>query len=446
MAGLLSLCFAISCRKEEKSQPIYEYKEDPLYSVAINFNTVSNRDATSPVIEKIKTFRLIITSYESLEGEAGSNAGSGTVETVQLNKVVTEESLASTFDYYLLWYTNKGTKNFYLFANEESVGPLSYSNTGYAETNLSAILNSYTVGSDASGLKSILTSAYFTPEYEPDASSGSIYLPYTSIYEGIEIRDNNESYRMYLVPVATKFIFKFINYRPSEVYVNGISVNSINTDSYLIANVGDGNMTMTLLGETSSLYWVDWLAKVSALSQGNAEFGPNQSFNTLYGWIWDYNIPTSKVNEPYVFVASDTQLQIEGLSYYKDNTDNTDDGEEATGIPGTYTAGPFYVPESKVNVFEEANASGIVRQIQKYYLTIGLGDSDPENNDVPEFSEVEIDNLKALFRNTSVVITLVMRQGDVEIYAQIAPWTEQQSFGYVNEGNKPGFLNRSDGI
>ena len=442
MVVLIIAYLAMSCRNEENGLP--DYNENKLFKVAINFSTVSTRSSSSNVTERIKTFRIIITSYENQEVESETDTDTETNgaaelrEIVQLNKFVTEENLASTFNYFLIWHTNEGIKNFYLFANEESVGTLSYSNINSDETNMSNLLDSYTEGTDASDLKSLLTSAYFTPIYEIN-SSGSIYLPYTAIYEGIEVKDNSTNLEMFLVPVATKFIFNFINYRPAEVYIQGISVNSTNTENYLIANVGDANMQMTLPGATSSIYWVDWLAKVSELSQNNTEFSSNQSFNMLYGWIWDYDIPTSGINDPYVFLPTDNQLQIPGGSVSPDISDSN--GEEVAIIPGKCTAGPFYVPESKVNIVEETNSTGtVIRQTQKYYLTIGLADSDPDNKDVPDFSNVEIDNLKALFRNTSVIINFVMKQGDVEIYAQIAPWTEQQSFGYVNEGNKPDFL------
>ena len=445
MAGCLIFCFTLSCINDQPDKP--GYGDDLPYTVAINFTTLNTRAGNSPVPEKIRSFRIIITSIPSQEvdGDSDTDGSPESGEIVQLNTYVTEEILASSFNYNLLWNTDKGIKNFYILANEESVGNLSYSNGITGETNLSTLLNSYTEGSDASGLKTILTSAYFTPEYTID-SSGEIYLPYTSIYEGIKVEKTMESYEMHIVPVATKFIFNFINYRASEVYINGISLNSTNTDNYLFANVGEKNMQMSLPEDTTTFYyWVDWLAKVSELSLDNEGFSPNQSFNTRYGWLWDYSIPTSNVNDPYVFVAKEEQIQIPGLSYPEDEGDGEDEEEDVAGIPGKYTAGPFYVPESKVNV-EEPDAYQKGRQLQRYYLTIGLVDSDPDNNEVPDFSEVEIDNLRALFRNTSVIINMVMRQGEVGIYAEIAPWTEQQSMGYVEEGNKPGFLNNSAGL
>ncbi|MCH5223252.1 MAG: hypothetical protein J1E82_04360 [Muribaculaceae bacterium] len=434
VAGCLISCFATSCHNEKPDLPGFE--EDRLYKMAINFSTVTTRDGNMKVLEKIKTFRIIITSMSSnsQEGEPDDMDGqTESKEIVQLNKLVTEESLASTFNYYLLWHTDLGTKNFYLFANEESVGNLSYSNGISEETNLKTLLNSFEPGSDASDLKSILTSAYFTPEYKEE--SGNIYLPYTSMYEGIEMNENYKSLEMYLVPVATKFIFNFVNYRQNPVYIDGISINSTNVNSYLFANVGENNMQMTLPNATSSLYWVDWLAKVSELSHGNYGYSQNQSFNSLYGWIWDYNLPTPEDYYSYVFPI--TQLEIPGFSY-PDNEDGNE-GEEVEGTPGKYTAGPFYVPESKVNLsLPDPDNDG--RVTQKYCLTIGLKDSVTENKDVPEFNDVEIENLNALFRNTCVIINLVMRQGDVEIYAQITPWIVKKVNGWVTEGNKPNFL------
>ncbi|MCH5241980.1 MAG: hypothetical protein J1F67_06105 [Muribaculaceae bacterium] len=440
LAELILVCFVISCKNEEYDKS--EYNEDKLYTVAINFSTTGTRASSSLVSERIKSFRIIITSKVSNSQEEGSDVD-GTPESseiVQLNKFVTEENLACAFNYYLLWHTDAGTKNFYLFANEESVGNLSYANGSSSETSLSTLLNSYKAGTKVSDLKSILTSAYFTPEYHID-DSGSIYLPYTSIYEGIEVTKPNDSLEMNLVPVATKFIFNFINYRSNYVYVNEISIKSTNTENYLFANVGEKNMQMTLSGET--LYWVEWLAKISKLSHYNDSFGPNQSFNTLYGWIWDYQIPTNEENNPYVFLASENQLSISGISYPEaDENDDDNETEEAAGIPGKNTAGPFYVPESKLNLSQEYVSSDesdepvLVRETQKYYLTISL-EEDSYNLDIPDFTEVEIDNLKALFRNTSVIINLVMRQGDIEIYGEIAPWNEQSVNGYVTEGNAP---------
>ena len=444
LAGCLILCLATSCHNEDPHNP--DNDKNLISTLTIDFSTLNSKAGNLSVTEKIQSFRIIITSLESSSQEENPDKETSTesTEIVQLNKLVNEENLASAFSYFLLWETSKGTKNFYLFANEESVGNLSYTDGSFKETDLSALLNSYTLGADATSLKSMLSSAYFTPQYEIN-ESGNIYLPYTAIYEGIDVKDNNESLEMYLVPVATKFIFNFINYRHSMVYVNGISINSTNTDNYLFAKVGESNLQMTLPGETSSLYWVDWLAQVSELSQSNTEFSSNQSFNNRYGWIWDYTLPTSEQNDPYVFVPPSTPLSIPGLTYPAE-IENGNNSDEDSGVPGKVTAGPFYVPESKYNIFVESNESGIIRETQTYTLTIDFADSDPDNNEVPDFSDVEIDNLKALFRNTSVVINLVMRQGDIEIYSEIAPWTEQQSFGYVNEGNKPDFLKNSTGL
>ena len=284
-------------------------------------------------------------------------------------------------------------------------------------------------GGSVAELNEFISNVYFEPVYNI-ASDGSVYLPYTAYYGedyGLTVGDKDFlEAQLYLVPVATKFIFNFTNYRGSGVKVNDITLLSSNQQSYLFAKVGDSNQKMALPESNEKLYWIDWLAEVSKRYWNNQESNNNESFNEKYGWILDYSIPPGSAPLENVFVAATESFEIPEASYTMNGSN------EEIVIPAIYQAGPYYVPES---INQAPNSSDSKFIVQEYCLTIDFEDT-IEGNEAPPFENVRIPNLKALFRNTYVIIEIEMRQGDIEIYAQTTDWNKKEANGYVTENPK----------
>lgn len=392
-----------------------------------NISPVSTRAGTSEYNEKIESLRIIII-----------DVGENIIECnhyVDLNDENSEPVFASSLKYEYTWPTTPGTKKVYLFANEESVGTVSYeAKEGVTlpsdlDTSLESILNSDELNAGPADVYGdILESIYFSPSYTAD-TNGDYFLPYVSVYDNIVVGNMAEIEKeAYLVPVATKFTFNFVNMREYAINVKEISLYSANSSNFLFARVGSDDFTKTLPEETTELYWVDWLAEVSKLSQQNGGYSQNVNFNEKYGWITQYDLPASEpLPTQQFFVVGDSWFPVYGVL---DNVESTDNE-----TPGKYTAGPFYLPESRNFLNPNDNTS---TDDQAYYLTMVLEET-AEYKEAPTFEKVKIPNLKALFRNTNVIINITMEQGTIDVYAQIADWTLKSINGYLIEGNVPGY-------
>ena len=361
---------------------------------------------------------------------------------------------ASQFNYDFTWATFAGKKTFYIIANEGSVTDglqfqLPEGDDGDlpdVPESFTALLNSYeAVGKEGLGnaeaesscaeLERVLNSICFEPDYTADG--GDLYLPYVSYYSAEDIEEldikkgdflgEEAPYTLYLVPVATKFTFNFTNYRPNNVEINNITVSSANGANFLMARVGEDDYKK-LYGTSDDrstwlpYYWIDWLARVSEASHQNEEFDNNQNFNTKYGWISLYDTPEGDTPKPQKFISAETFRTVDKA------VKTGAEGEDEDGTPGRLTLGSYYLPESR-NIDPTGK--------QAYYITLGLHDVTQKEDDDPKFENQPIQNLNALFRNTRVIINVVMRQGNVRVYAEIAKWSEKSANGWVVEGPEP---------
>ena len=371
--------------------------------------------------EKIKSLRIIILSDGAIE----------------VNEYIDKpEMSASGFNY--IRQITAGKKDIYLIANENSVTGIKYykdddmSLPADLPTNLYDLLEKYSPnveGSEAGAdFENVINSVYFSSPYnESEEQKNDVYLPYVSHYSDIQVKDNETSdpIQMYLVPVATKFIFNFYNYRPATVNINGISMKSVNEHNFLVPHVGETDLKKTFNGEEYD--WIEWLAKVSEASHNYTGFSDNVDFNDKYGWISDYEMPTPTIKKETVFVKGGNEEKYPVSKGINEDT------------PSTLSLGPYYRPESRnlketnLNTVEEDGDNEATNpNEQMYYLTLSLKDTAPGETP-PEFTDVPISNLKALFRNTCVIINVTMRDGDVEVYTEIQDWNHKYANGWVTE-------------
>lgn len=380
--------------------------------VMLRIGTLSIEDTK----EMVKSLRIIVTNDEGSTNP--ENAIIEFNEYIELKK----PSSASTFDYTWVKPTNyEGTKDIYVIANEESV------------EGLTEELDQFAVETSSEDFLSWMKNYAFIPNYEEQ--DGNFFLTYTSVNEDITTDTDFNIFvtDIYLIPVATKFIFNFYNYREYPVSIKEISITPVNTSNYLFAQVGESDKYKFF--DDKKLFWVDWLKKVAEESLKYEDFTQNEIFNNLYGWISDYNLPPSSSKEQYIFFSEENKFPVPGYTVKEGNTP-----EESENIPGTYRAGPYYLPESKnEETYTEETEDGKTNTItrQSYYLTMYYTDS-LDGDMVPEFEDIPISNLRALFRDTYVIINIRMYAGDVDIFAEIAPWNQKEIKGWVEEGNAPG--------
>lgn len=391
-------------------------------NTTILFLDVRALNPSTTTTEKIKSVRIIITGKPANNGDTGgTDAESNSTSIVECNRLYEFPIVnASSFSYTLTWASSLGQKSVYVIANEASISG-----------DLTEQLNEYEEMSSAVDLEKWLEGYSFAPQYT--ATDDTYYLPYSYSKTDFEpLPGKVNPVNCWLSPIATKFVFYFENKRSAAVNVEGISMAYVNTESFMMPHVDKDALYMEYGSE--SLYWPDWLAIVSKDSWNYPEFGENEGFNQLYGWITDYSVPKPSDSHLHTFIDTNDAFTVAAMT-----ETTTEEGKEE--IPGTFTTPIFYLPESinHINPSEatvpESPADGEQYGDQSYYLTIKL--KDLGQGKAPEFKNVLIPNLNALFRNTFVVIKMVMGEGEIEIYAEIAPWNVKTANGWVSEGGAP---------
>ena len=461
--ALISMLAMASCVSDD--MPADDGDENDQALFVLHVSTLSTDPMVlndEGVVEKIKSLRVIAIS------KGGKDGGEDVIEINRLVKFDNEPSVSDFGEYAFTWRTNPGEKEFYIFANEEEVGTNNNIDfegevpNGVASLpSLTALLDYYKATPDskkfelnsgsaasattdhnteagdgkssAADFKKVIKALRFEPKYDivETASAGTageeggsantlrrgeIFLPYSTCYENVNVAGGTTTNKaMFLVPVATKFYYKFINYRGSDVAIKKIEVNSIDSENFLLGHVSGDDVTKSFksddTSEPESLYWVDWLAKVAEATQKNNSLD-NGEINDRFGWISNYSLPvTSSRNAVTMFGQADGTVKVDGKK-----TVASED------IPGELVFGPYYYPESGPTTI--GNFTG-------YFLTLGLLDTG--KNDSPEFENVQIGNIKALFRDTHVVIYVRMSEGTVDIYAEMKPWAVSPNYGKVEE-------------
>lgn len=365
-----TLPFMVACSSQEESLP-ENVEEAVLY---LNIEPIGQTRAGAAGLsdnEKMHSLRVVVLHED---------------KTMEHNRFYKIEG-AQDQKFVTLKVTPNEKKWIYLFANEESVSSVKGVTIPGGGTELATFFNSYTA-ERKDGFEAEVNKLYFAPDYTKA-------IPMSSVYE-IDFKEGREDYQFYLVRAATKFTYRFKNFRSDAVMVNSISVSEIADNSYLMAHKQKQTMSFTEEDNSiSDLFWIDWLKKVSDESQMYPE--DNKTLVEKRGWIMDYDIPGGAVQAP--ITQTDLNLSVPKAT-------NTDVNQEQ-GI--LYT---FYLPESK-NLMKPDEPYGE----QQYEMTLGLTD---EHGEQKSFN-FAFDNLKALFRNTNAVIDIIMY--DREVVVDVIPYS-----------------------
>lgn len=361
-----ALPFMVACSSQEESLP-EEISEAILYLNIEPVGLTRAGTATLPDNEKMHSVRVIVLHENG---------------TVEHNKFYSLDG-AQVQIAILLKVTPDEKKKIYLFANEESVSAVE----GVADVNstLSAFFHTYVEG--MSGFEDAVNGLYFAPDY-----SAGKPIPMSSMYEIDFPEKGNFDGVFYVVRVATKFTVNFKNWRGEEVTVENFSIESHADKNFLMAHVNSYPDTQN--PETNQKYptWIDWLKAVSDASNEDSDAATNR-----FGWLTDYELPEQSTATIYthgkVTVGKPT-VDID----YPDNSK-----------PGVASVVPvFYLPESK-----NLKAGAIE---QKYTLRINIaGRAEP--------FVCKLDKLKALFRNTHLVVNITMYNSN-EIVVDVIPYSE----------------------
>ena len=409
----------------------------------------------SEVTELINTLRIIMIH------ESGSELR------IEANRLIDTHQADNNFNYMFQKRTLPGKKRIYLIANEQSVKRVELVSGSFPAVmqnpDLKTVLDYYepdliTDGTEegtatidkeysAADFEEVLTSLCFEGDGAYEINGGVVCLPYSAFYDDIEVHENekidNTEKPMYLVPAATKFTFKFINERTAgDVAVDYLALASTQKTNYLMANLEDQELNKYIGGQ--KYYWIDWLKYVVDETQANPDLDDNVPVNGMYGWISGYNVPVPEDVYEHYFVPDGQADDPENAPAVKSTSWMLKGAVEENGrITGTEAEfGPLYIPEGH-HVFDEEETdeeTGEVistQTVEKYLLKIKLRNSeapvDSKSLVDVKIAESEISNLKALFRNTSVFITITLHEGGVNIYAEPVPWNKKVFFGYVKD-------------
>ena len=363
-----ALPFMVACSSREESLP-----EDTMEAaLCLNIEPIvqtRSELAELPDNEKMKSVRVVILHAD------------GTVEHNEFYRL----GGAVEREYILLKVKPNEKKKIFLFANEESVSTVE----GVAGPNqtLTGFFDNY--AESTSGFEAAVNGLYFAPDY-----SGGKSIPMSSMYE-IDFPEKGSFYgTFYVVRVATKFTVNFMNWRGEKVTVNNFTIASHADKNFLMAHVDDTEQNRQLFnGKT----WINWLKEVSDASSENDDYATTEAA----GWLKDYQLPT-QADKTKTYTHGTVTLGVPAVDM--ENPDNSKPGV-AENVP------VFYLPESM------NPKAGTTDGEQEYTLTINIdGRSEPFVYTLP--------NLKALFRNTHVVVDITLYNSN-EIVVDVIPYSEK---------------------
>lgn len=336
-----------------------------------NIGMVGNtRAADNPAIESMHSVRIIILNEK---GEVENN------EYISLN--APRESYS-----HIVELKSHSKKRVYVFANEESVSSISSQPTGMSGT-LKDFLEG--VNEKTPDFESKIASIY----YEPDFSKP---IPLNAMYEVEMPTSVNNRYieqQIWLVRVATKFTFTFVNKRMYEdLTIKSFAIHGLSDKHFLMPKFTD-NVVPVFPGFPT---WIDWLKDVSDKSQVD----PDNPTADESGWLTDYDIPeTAKT----VVKTYDQPFTLKSVK----SAGEQGDGHEISNI---------YCCESK-NLRSEGVNEVSMEQQYTVHLECASGGKERSFN-------IILPNLRALFRNTHphVIVTMTDELFDVKAVVDVVPY------------------------
>ena len=358
-------------------------------------STRTEKEETTDVSEEISSLRVIIINERNL---------------IEVNHHILSKDFSSSSTDNIHTFTQQiepGWKKVFLLANEEKVKDFSAMSVSEG-TSLTELLDSYENKLlNGQELMELLNSISFSPTYP--ITDNSVTLPYSSFYDILLEAGKTYERPMYLIPVATKYSVNISNMRKDKVFIKELYINSIADQNYLMPKVGEDSYFM------NGTYWIDWLAAVADKSHENVDFEDNVKFNEEWGWIMDYQLPEG-VHTPFNLIPES--------GVYVDAQSNPEVGGDP--VPGYLNIPVFYLPESRNLTTNGKNLS-----VQSYSIKM-IAQSDGSSEEVTLTRSLS--NVKALFRNTHLILNIDFSEGYMHVYGEIVGWGILDTVnGYVTE-------------
>lgn len=364
-----ALLFMVACSSQH--EPLSNAKDAALYLNIATLEQARSGEVTKlPDNEKMHSVRVVVLHKDG----AVEHNQHYSLEGAQAQKFI------------ILKVSPNEKKKIFLFANEESVSVVE----GITRENqtLTGFFNSYTENSK--NFETAVNGLYFTPDYLDNKP-----IPMSSMYEIDFPEEGNFNGMFYLVRVATKFTVNFMNWRDEEVTVKRFTLANYADKNFLMAHVRNTDRNTELFdGKT----WIEWLSDASS---------ENDSYETTEatGWLKDYELPST---------ADKAKTYTNGeVSVGKPTVDMKSPGLPKPGVAKNVPV--FYLPES-MNL-----KAGATDGEQEYKMTINIKEGEEEAK-VKPFS-FTLPNLKALFRNTHVIVNITLLN-DMEIVVDVIPYSE----------------------
>ncbi len=268
-------------------------------------------------------------------------------------------------------------KRVYLLANEESVSEISSDDSRFALSgSLHDLLESFKAGD--TDFENKINAVHYIPDFTQD-------IPLTSMYD-VEIPDGVRLVEkdFWLVRVATKFSFVFENHRQyDDIRVDRFEISTVADRHFLMPHFTDGRIPVF----PGYPVWIDWLKDVSDKSQIDPE---NPSADES-GWLTGYDIPSSSKQQ---ILSYTNAFNLPKLNSSKQ--------------PGVHKIANVYAAESK----RMRTSGAVISNEQQYNLRIVC------NNGAKTF-DVVLPNLRALFRNTHVLVDIAFSDGEFNVVPKI---------------------------
>lgn len=358
-----ALPFMVACSSQNESLP--DTTDAALYLNIATLEQTKSGVVELPDNEKMHSVRVVVLHENG---------------TVEHNRHYSLEG-AQEKKYIILKVSPNEKKKIFLFANEENVSVME-DVTGENQT-LTDFFNNY--NENSSGFADAVNGLYFAPDY-----SGGKPIPMSSMYE-IDFTEGKVEKTFYVVRVATKFTVNFMNWRNEEVTVTSFTLASHADKNFLMARVRDSEQNRKFFdGKT----WIEWLKDVSDASSETDDYTTTEAA----GWLKDYELPTQADKaKTYTHGTVTVGKPTVDINY----PDNSKPGV-AKNIP------VFYLPES-MNLKKDATDGE-----QEYTMSIQIQERE-------EPFTFPLPNLKALFRNTHVVVNITFNSR--EIMVDVIPYS-----------------------
>lgn len=211
-----------------------------------------------------------------------------------------------------------------------------------------------------------------------------------------------------LARIATKFTVVITNNRLEKVTLKNFSISSLAEKQYLMPHFtgtdnqhivsNDGLKGFDWDGGLTGMHWSDWLRLAVEESQAAPT---DQTLADRRGWIMKYNVPDDAGHQARPFsLPTSCEMPVEG---------------------GKLTLPIHYFAESRSGLRPSSSFGGGAAAGFEQNYTFNVGFNSDESGE-KQFENQVLPNVRALFRNTHVVLNITLHQQKVTCVVSVLPY------------------------